>query len=196
MWPAQTARQKRNVQKTGEGDEKGIKKGGMQCSKQWAWPPKDVVQAAMQYKVEQRQMTSLSRGWWARQGRHNVSVDDSRIRSKTALLSFENELVWTGPHSSLIHAFSLTASSLGIKKHFSRYNHPHIFCMCSKALQSDDRLPCDIEISGKTQNYRLKSVSNFKVTRLYFILLCKQHNWTWGTKCIEIVNLEFWKPRR
>ena len=66
-----------------------------------------------------------------------------------------------GPHSSLIHAFSLKASSLGIKKHSSRYNHPHILCMCSEALQSDDRLPCDIEISGKTQNYRLKSVSNF-----------------------------------
>ena len=27
-----------------------------------------------------------------------------------------------------------------------------------------------IEISGKTQNYRLKSVCNFKVTRLYLIL--------------------------
>ena len=25
------------------------------------------------------------------------SVDDSRIRSKTAQFSFENELVWTGP---------------------------------------------------------------------------------------------------
>ena len=68
-----------------------------------------------------------------------------------------------------------------VKKHFSRYNHPHILCMCPKALQSDDRPLCDIEISGKTQNYRLKSVCNFKVTRFYLILPCKQHNWTSGT---------------
>ena len=72
--------------------------------------------------------------------------------------------------------------------HFSRYNHPHILCMCSKALQSDDRLLCDIEISGKTQNYRLKSVCNFKVTRFYLILPCKQHNWTSGTYSIEIIH--------
>ena len=58
--------------------------------------------------------------------------------------------------------------------------------MCSKALQSDDRLLCDIEISGKTQNYRLKSVCNFKVTRFYLILPCNQHNWTSGTYSIEI----------
>ena len=44
----------------------------------------------------------------------------------------------------------------------------------------------DIEISGKTQNYRLKSVCNFKVTRFYLILPCKQHNWTSGTYSIEI----------
>ena len=24
------------------------------------------------------------------------------------------------------------------KRHFSRYNHPHILCMSSKSLQSDD----------------------------------------------------------
>ena len=73
------------------------------------------------------------------------------------------------------------------KKHFSRYNHPRILCMCSKALQSDDRVLCDIEISGKTQHYRLKSVCNFKVTRFYLILPCKQHNWTSGTYSIEII---------
>ena len=77
------------------------------------------------------------------------------------------------------------------KKHFSRYNHPHILCMCSKALQSDDRLLCDIEISGKTQNYRLKSVCNFKVTRFYLILTCKQHNWTSGTSSIEIYTRSY-----
>ena len=59
--------------------------------------------------------------------------------------------------------------------------------MCSKTLQSDDRLLCDIEISGKTQTYCLKSVCNFKVTRFYLILLCKQHNWTSGTYSIEII---------
>ena len=42
--------------------------------------------------------------------------------------------------------------------------------MCSKALYSDDRLLFDIEISGKTQKYCLKSVCNFKVTRFYLIL--------------------------
>ena len=72
--------------------------------------------------------------------------------------------------------------------HFSRYNHPHNLCMCSKSLQSDDRLICDIEISGKTQNQCLKSVCNFKVTRFYLILLCKQHNWTLGTYSIEIIT--------
>ena len=72
--------------------------------------------------------------------------------------------------------------------HFSRYNHPHILCMCSKSLQSDDRLICDIEISAKTQNQCLKSVCNFKVTRFYLILLCKQHNWTLGTYSIEIIT--------
>ena len=74
------------------------------------------------------------------------------------------------------------------KMHFSRYNHPHILCMCSNALQSDNRLKCDIEISGKTQNYRLKSVCNFKVTRFQLILPCKQHNWTSGTYSIEIIH--------
>ena len=57
------------------------------------------------------------------------------------------------------------------KGHFSRFNHPHILRMSSKALQSDDRLVCDIEISGKTQNYCLKSVCNFKMSRSYVILL-------------------------
>ena len=82
---------------------------------------------------------------------------------------------------------SLLASSFGKKKRFSSYNHPHILCMCSKAFYSDDRLLCDIEISGKTQNYRLKSVCNFKLTRFYLILLCKQHNWTSGIYSIEII---------
>ena len=79
------------------------------------------------------------------------------------------------------------------KKHFSRYNHPHILYMCSKALRSDGRLLCDIEISGKTQNYRLKSVCNFKVTRFYLILPCKQHNWTSGTYSIEISTWSYEK---
>ena len=44
--------------------------------------------------------------------------------------------------------------------------------MCCKVLHSDDRLLFDIEISGKTQKYSLKSarVCNFKVTRFYLIL--------------------------
>ena len=84
-----------------------------------------------------------------------------------------------------MHVF-LLASSLGKKGRFSRYNYPHILCICSKALQSDDRLLCDIEISGKTQNYHLESVCNFRVTRVYLILPCKQHYWTPGTYSIEI----------
>ena len=43
-----------------------------------------------------------------------------------------------------------------------------------------------IEISGKTQNYCLKSVCNFKVSRSSVILLCKQRNCTLGTYSIEI----------
>ena len=73
------------------------------------------------------------------------------------------------------------------KEHSSWYDHPHILCICSKALQSDDRLLCDIEISGKTQNYHLESVCNFRVTRVYLILPCKQHNWTSGTYSIEMI---------
>ena len=78
---------------------------------------------------------------------------------------------------SYMHVLCQRADLLS-KKHFSSYNHPHILCMCSKALQSDDRLQCDIEISGKTQHHHLKSVCNFKV---------KQHNWTSGTYSIEII---------
>ena len=88
---------------------------------------------------------------------------------------------WNVSQDSLIHACSLSASSFAKIKHFSRYNHPHILRMSSKAFKSDERLLCDIDISGKTQNYCLKSVCNFQVTRFYLILLCKQHTWTLGT---------------
>ena len=74
-----------------------------------------------------------------------------------------------------------------VKKDFSRYKQPQVLCMCSKAWQSDDRLLCDIEISGKTQNYGRKRVCNSKVTRFYLILRCKQHNWTSGSYSIEII---------
>ena len=36
--------------------------------------------------------------------------------------------------------------------------------------------------------YRLESVWNFKVTRFYWILPCKQRNWTSGPYSIEIIN--------
>ena len=48
---------------------------------------------------------------------------------------------------------------------------------------------CDFEISGKTQNYCLKSVCNFKVSRSSFILLCKQHNWNLGTLIQLTLNI-------
>ena len=101
-----------------------------------------------------------------------------------------------------LHSFKISEMSLTIfsymhvlcrradlvkKEHSSWYDHPHILCICSKALQSDDRLLCDIEISGKTQNYHLESVCNFRVTRVYLILPCKQHNWTSGTYSIEMI---------
>ena len=48
---------------------------------------------------------------------------------------------WTGMfanlfrhHYSLVHAFSLSPSSCGLKKHFSRCSQPHILCMCSKVI--------------------------------------------------------------
>ena len=96
---------------------------------------------------------------------------------------------WNVCHNSLIHACSLSASSFGKITHFSRYNYPHILRTCFKALYSDDRLLiwCHIEISGKTNNYCVKSVCNFNVTRFYLILLCKQHTWTSGTYSIEII---------
>ena len=81
--------------------------------------------------------------------------------------------------------FFLLASSFGKKGHFPRYSHPHIItCALSHYRDGDDRLLCDIEISGKTQNSRLKSVCHFKVTRFYLTLLCKQHNWTLGSYSI------------
>ena len=48
-----------------------------------------------------------------------------------------------------MHVF-LLASSFGKKELFSRYNHPHIFaCALSHYRDGDDRLLCDIEISGR-----------------------------------------------
>ena len=48
---------------------------------------------------------------------------------------------------------------------------------------------------GDQNNYRLKSVCNFKVTRFYLILLCKQHNWTTGTQWFPWdIYLELWEP--
>ena len=86
-----------------------------------------------------------------------------------------------------MHICFLLANSSGKKTaSFSRYNHPYILCMSSKSLQSDDRLLCDIEVSCKTQSYCLKSVCNFPVSRSSVILLCKQHNWTLGTYCIQL----------
>ena len=41
---------------------------------------------------------------------------------------------WNVPHNSLVDAFSLSASSCGIKKHFSKCSEPHILCMCSKVI--------------------------------------------------------------
>ena len=34
----------------------------------------------------------------------------------------------------LVHAFSLSASSCGIKEHFFRCSQPHILCMYSKVI--------------------------------------------------------------
>ena len=70
----------------------------------------------------------------------------------------------------LMHACSLSASSFGKKKS----TFPGIIIlifhhMCFKSLHRDDRLLCDIEISGKTQNYCPKSDCNFKVTRFYVV---------------------------
>ena len=51
---------------------------------------------------------------------------------------------------SYMHVFFRRAHL--VKKDFSRYKHPRVLCMCFKALESDDRLLCDIdhEISDKT----------------------------------------------
>ena len=43
-------------------------------------------------------------------------------------------------------------------------------------------------VGTKIQNYCLKSVCHFKVTRFYLILLYKQHNWTLGTYSVEIIT--------
>ena len=97
--------------------------------------------------------------------------------------------------SSSLHVLCRRAD-LVKKKHFSRYILILFACALLKALQSDDKLLCDIEISGKTQNHRLKSVWNFKVTRFYLILPCKQNNWTSGTYSIEIIINMLEQPGR
>jgi len=53
------------------------------------------------------------------------SVDDSRIRSKTAPLSFENGLVWTGPKK----ATTATATGTSLDKRFNEQNNG-----CTRAL--------------------------------------------------------------
>ena len=53
------------------------------------------------------------------------SVDDSRIRSKTAPFSFENGLVWTGPKPN-IFSFSLSSAKLRVQIKLDRYFHEQI----------------------------------------------------------------------
>ena len=73
-----------------------------------------------------------------------------------------------------------------VKKYFSRYNHPHILRMCSNHHREMMSSTSDIEISGKTQNYCLKSVCNFKVTRFSLSLFCNNIIGLLGTYSIEI----------
>ena len=51
------------------------------------------------------------------------SVDDSRIRSKTAPFSFENGLVWTGPESSFSEVSIVTSIIIQICKYNSSILH-------------------------------------------------------------------------
>ena len=69
-------------------------------------------------------------------------------------------------HDSLMHACSLSASSFGKKNTFLGIIILIFFASALlKSFWRDDRLLCDNEISSKTQNYCLKSVCNFKLTR-------------------------------
>ena len=89
-----------------------------------------------------------------------------------------------------MHIFSWQAH-LVKKGTFLKYPHIllHVLLVIIETLMTGYvyHIPCDIEISGKTQNYRLKSVCNFKVIRFYLILLCKQNNWTLDTYSVEII---------
>ena len=140
------------------------------------------------YTVSQSQM-SRTFGWPTLQSRRDYLKCMLLFKSlhglAPAYLMNLAPLATSFHDSRVMHVFCWQ-THLVEKRHLFRYNHPHILCMSSKSLQSDDRLLCDIKISGKTRNYCLKSVCNFKVSRSSLILLCKQHNWTLGTYSIEI----------
>ena len=55
------------------------------------------------------------------------------------------------PHNSLVHAFSLSSSSCGIKNTFLGVVSLIFFACALRSLYSDDRLLCDIKTSGKTK---------------------------------------------
>ena len=88
---------------------------------------------------------------------------------------------------SCMYNFFWRQAHLVNKKHFSRYDHSHAHILRIKSLYRDERLLCESKISGKTNNYYLRSVCFFAVTWFYLIWLCKQHNRALGTDSIEMI---------
>ena len=67
------------------------------------------------------------------------SVDDSLIRSKTAPFSFENGLVWTGPHSATVITAATPTHAPLVKmgKSFHNYRCNVFTCVFACSLNSD-----------------------------------------------------------
>ena len=82
---------------------------------------------------------------------------------------------WNVSHDSLVHVCSLSASLSGKKKHFLGIIILIFFAWALSHYRETDWVLCDIEISGKIQNYFLKSDSIL----LNFALQI-QHSWALG----------------
>ena len=97
------------------------------------------------------------------------------------------------PHDSRMHACLLLATHLLKTGHKILGIIFLIFFACALSHYRVMTVICDIEISGKSQNYCLKSVCNFNVTRFYSILLCKQHNWSYENRVSKqfVTSLNF-----
>ena len=117
----------------------------------------------------------------------NVQLRKLHIIPKGATLN-SLKISEMSPHDSRMHACLLLATHLVKTGHKILGIIFLIFFACALSHYRVMTVICDIEISGKSQNYCLKSVCNFNVTRFYSILLCRNHNWTLSIYSIGVMK--------